>query len=186
MSAPLSDRAQLPDDPHPHNVILRSPPNWTAVAFFGSLGLLHLGIATSALLSSRWESHMSLIFGAIFGAVGIVSVFARHHIEIAPQSRRIHLRSGVGRFAYQREVPFSSVLSVRVILAERQCDSCVCIVCADRDIEIPPSPTPRQQALALALALNVRLIKVYADCLNPEPANRIERLHQNHSDENVA
>jgi hypothetical protein len=180
----MSGRAQLPDDnSHPGAVILRSPPNWTAVAFFGSLGLLHLGIATSALLSSRWEAHMSLIFGTLFGAVGIVSIFVRHHVEIAPEQKRIFLRSGLGRFAYKRAVPFSNVLSVRVILAERHCDSCVCIVCADRDIEIPPSRTPRQQALALAMALNVRLIKVYAESIDPEPANRIARLHQNQNDE---
>ena len=186
MSAPSSDRAQLLDDSHADDVILRSPPNWTAVAFFGSLGLLHLGIATSALLSSRWEAHMSVVFGALFGGVGVLSLFVRHNIEIAPRQKRISLRSGVGRFAWQRTVPFSSVLSVRVIVAERPCDSCVCIVCADRDIEIPPTRAPRQQALALAMALNVRLIKVYAESVDPEPANRIERLHQNQSDENVA
>jgi len=180
----MSDRAPLLDhESHQSGVILRSPPNWTAVAFFGSLGLLHLGIATSALLSSRWEAHMSLIFGTLFGTVGIISIFVRHHVEIAPQQKRILLRSGLGRFSYRRAVPFSNVLSVRVILAERHCDSCVSIVCADRDIEIPPSRTPRQQALALAMALNVRLIKVYAESIDPEPANRIARLHQNQNDE---
>jgi hypothetical protein len=178
----MSDRAQYLDDSQPDSVVLRSPPNWTAVAFFGALGVLHLSIATSTLLQSRWEGHMSVIFGGMFATLAVISVFVRHHIEIAPSVRRIRLRSGLGRFSYRREVPFSKVLSVRVIVAQCARDSCVCIVCADRDIEIPASPTPRQQALALAMALNVRLVKVYAESVDPEPANRIARLQSNPSE----
>ena len=184
----MSDRAfvSFPHTSDPQGVILRSPPNWTAVAFFGSLGILHLGIATSALLSSRWEAHMSVVFGTIFSGVGVLFLFVRNQIEIAPTHRRIFLSSGLGRCSYRRWVCFDHVLSVRVIVAEKLRDCCVCIVCADRDIEIPSSPNPRQQALALAMALNVRLIKVYAESMDPEPTNRVERLYRNHSDENVA
>jgi hypothetical protein len=178
----MSDRAQDVSNSHSDAVNLRSPPNWTAVAFFGALGTLHLGIATSALLHSRWEAHMSVIFGTIFGTIGVLSLFARHNIEIAPDARRIRLRSGLGRFSYRREIPFSQVVSVRVIVARRQCDSCVSIICTDRDIEIPPTPTPRHQALALAMALNVRLVKVYAEPIDAEPAHRIERLHRSASE----
>ena len=178
----MSDRAQYLDVSQSDSVELRSPPNWTAVAFFGALGLLHLSIATSALVQGRWEAHMSVVFGGLFGGIAVLSLFLRHHIEIAPAARRIRLRSGLGRFSFRREVPFSKVLSVRVIVAQRHRDSCVCIVCTDRDIEIPTSPTPRQQALALALALGVRLIKVYAESVDPEPGDRIARLQSNASE----
>jgi hypothetical protein len=181
----MTDRAHDHDivsNSHPDAVILRSPPNWTAVAFFGALGALHLTIATSAFLNSRWGAHMSVIFGTIFCGIGVISLFARHQIEIAPADRRIRLRTGIGRFSYRSEVPFCNVLSVRVIVSPRHCDSSVSIICAHRDIEIPPTDTPRQQALALALALNVRLIKVYAEPMVADPAERIARLQHDRSE----
>jgi hypothetical protein len=168
------DNSDLP------NVILRSPPNWTAVAFFGALGALHLGIATSALFASRWEAHMSVIFGSVFTFVGVACLFVRHEIIIRPERRRITIRTGLGRVAVERSIPFSDVTSVRItLLGVHQRESSVVIVCAREDIEIPPCDTPRQQALVLAMALGVRLVKVYGENSVPESSERMQQMFRN-------
>lgn len=174
----MSDRP-LELKSHPQAVVLRWPPNWTAVSFFGALGLLHLGIAVAAFWSHRWEAHMSLVFGTLFTAVALICLTTRHEVAIVPQRRRIVLRMRIGLFRWERSLPFSRVENVRVTLLGDQGESTVCIVSPDEDIELPPTRTPRQQALLLAMTMGVRLVKVYADAPAPEPAQRIANLFKN-------
>src|SRR5215211_6642321 len=79
---------------HPDAVIFRSPPNWTAVAFFGALGSLHLVMATTSLLAGRGGAHMSVVFGVIFATVGAGFFVARRDVVFRPERRRIFGRTG--------------------------------------------------------------------------------------------
>jgi hypothetical protein len=167
-------------DSHPARVVFRSPRNWTGVCFFGALGLLHLGMATTALMAHQFEAHMSVVFGGLFLGFALGCLLVRREILMQPQQRRFVVRTGVSRLAARRAMPFSSVLSVRVTLLGRNYgESSVSIVCKEDEIELPPSRTPRQQGLLLAMMMEVRLVKVYGDGPPPEPAERIARLFRN-------
>jgi len=166
---------------HPVDAVtFRWPRNWTAVLFFGCLASLHLGIDTTALLTFRFEAHMSLIFGTMFAGVALACLLIRREIVLEPEFRQLVLRTGVGRLSCVRSVPFDNVTSVRVTLLGRfHQESSVSIVCDHTDIELPPTPTPRQEGLLLAMSMNVRLVKVYGDGPPPEPAQRIAKLYRN-------
>jgi hypothetical protein len=167
-------------DPHTAGVTFRSPRNWTAVMFFGALGVLHLSIAATSLIAYRWEAHMSVVFGAIFGVVALACVLTRQEIAILPNERRVVVRTGFRRLSVSRVAPFANITSVRVTLLGRdQGESSVAIVCKHEDIELPPTRTPRQEALLLAMLIDVRLVKVYGDGPPPEPAQRIAKLYRN-------
>ena len=171
---------EIEADPHTAGVTFRSPRNWTAVAFFGALGTLHLSIAATSFIAYRWEAHMSIVFGAIFSAVALACILARHEISVLPDQRRIVVRTGFKRMTVSRVAPFSNVTSVRVtLLGRNHGESSVAIVCKHDDIELPPTRTPRQEALLLAMLINVRLVKVYGDGPPPEPAQRIAKLYRN-------
>lgn len=174
----MSDR-QLAFNSHPSPVILRWSRNWTAISFFGALGLLHLGIALAAFWSHRWEAHMSVIFGSLFTTVAIMCFLTRHEVVIRPDRRRIDLCMRVAFAQFRRCVNFAKVMNVRVTLLGDQSESTVNIICEDEDIELPPSRTPRQEALLLAMTMGVRLVKVYPDAPPPEPARRIANLYRN-------
>jgi hypothetical protein len=171
---------EIEADPHMAGVTFRSPRNWTAVAFFGALGALHLSIAATSFIAYRWEAHMSVVFGGVFSAVALACVLARHEITVLPQQRRVVVRTGFKRFSVCRVAPFANVTSVRVTLLGRNLgESSVAIVCKHDDIELPPTRTPRQEGLLLAMLINVRLVKVYGDGPPPEPAQRIAKLYRN-------
>ena len=171
---------ELEFESHATPVIFRSPRNWTAIAFFGGLGGLHLSVAATALLAYRWEAHMSLVFGTFFVAVATGCFLVRHEVIVLADRRRIQVRTGLRHIAYERIFAFSDVASVRVTLLGRDhAESAVAIVCAQEDIELPPTRTPRQEGLLLAMMMNVRLVKVYGDGPPPEPAQRIASLFRN-------
>ncbi len=167
--------------PHPPGpLVFRSPRNWTAVAFFGALGALHLGMAATALLDHRWESYMSVVFGGGFTLIAVACFMVRHEVVVAPGRRRVMVRTALGRVAVERGVPFSTVTLVRVTLLGRSHgEACVSIVCEREEIEMPPTATPRQQGLLLAVTLGTRLVKVYGDGAPPEAAERIAKLYRN-------
>lgn len=173
---------ELDASPQPHPVLVfRYPRNWTAVSFFGALGLLHLGMATTALLSYRWEAHMSVIFGGFFLFVAAACLMVRHEVILLPdRRRRVLVRTSLGRVAMERATPFDAVTLVRVTLLNRSHgESCISIVCGHDEIEMPPTRTPRHEALLLAMTMGVRLVKVYGDGPPPEPAERIAKLYRN-------
>jgi hypothetical protein len=167
--------------PRQQPLVFRHPRNWTAVVFFGALGLLHLGIATTALLIHRWEAHMSIVFGGLFLFVAAACLLVRHEvIVLADRRRRVLVRTSLGRAALERAIPFAAVSLVRVTLLGRSHgESSISIVCSHDEIEMPPTSTPRQQALLLAMTIGVRLVKVYGDGPPPEPAERIAKLYRN-------
>src|SRR5436305_13447531 len=96
----LSHSGDSPDPRSPSgpfgDVVLRSPPNWTAVGFFGLLGLLHLSISIPPLIGGRWEGYLSLAFGTIFVVVSAVSTRLRFELAVRPSDRRVRLRYGAG------------------------------------------------------------------------------------------
>ena len=145
------------------DVVLRTPPNWTAVIFLGMLGGLHLSIALPSLAVGRY-GYMSLIIGTIFVIVSLVGYRCRFEVALLNSQRRLRLRTGMGRFCYERFVPFSSVRAVRLMvepgLTKAQTESLIELLCRGEDIPCPPTKIPRQQALFMAMAMNVPLIKV--------------------------
>ena len=150
-------------------VVLRSPPNWTAIIFFLALGLLHLGFATSSFAAGRPEGYLSLFFGTAFTAVAFACWMACCEVAVIPIDRRVRLSTGFRRFRFERFVPFDHVRAVRLTLSPNRGnhDSRIELLCDAEEIECPATNIPRQQALYLALTLNVRLIKVCPDDTPP-------------------
>jgi hypothetical protein len=151
-----------PQSPVSQDLILQSPPNWTAVFFFACLAILHLWNAISSFAHHRWAGHMSLILGVAFIAVAII--FSRVHYELSflPRDRRIRIRTGLGPFIYQRFIGFCQVHAVRVTMshAPDYPISRIEVLCENEDIECPPTTIPREEALCLAMLMGVELIKV--------------------------
>lgn len=158
-----SNRDPRPAVPQFGDVVLRTPPNWTVIIFLGLLGGLHLSIAVPSLLTGRY-GYMSLIVGAIFFTVALVGYRCRFEVALLNSQRRLRLRTGMGRFCYERFIPFSSVRAVRLMvepgLTKDQTESLIELLCRGEDIPCPPTTIPRQQALFMAMAMNVPLIKV--------------------------
>jgi hypothetical protein len=152
-----------PQVPPYSDLVLRSPANWTAVLFFGMLGGLHLSIAIPSLMVGRY-GYLSLILGTIFITASVVGHRCRCELAMLTSQRRLRLRTGMGRFCYERFVPFSSVRAVRLMvepgLSKDQTESLIELLCRGEDIPCPPTTIPRQQALFMAMAMNVPLIKV--------------------------
>jgi hypothetical protein len=153
-----------PQVPQFGDLVLRTPPNWTAVIFLGMLGGLHLSIAVPSLLAGRWAGHLSLALGTIFLCVSIVGYHCRAELALLTSQRRVRLRTGMGRFCSERFVPFSAVRAVRLMIesgiSKRHTESLIELLCQGEDIPCPPTKIPRQQALFMAMAMNVPLIKV--------------------------
>lgn len=162
--------------PVARDVVLRTPPNWTAVCFFLGLASLHLSIAIPAFYHRRWEGFLSMAFGIVFICVSLLCWLINSEIAIQPRARRIRLSTGVGRLSIQRFIPFQSVHGVRLMMEGKSpASSRIELLCDNEDIECPPTDIPRQEALCLAMTLNVRLIKVYGDDV-PETSERIESI----------
>jgi hypothetical protein len=153
-----------PEVPPFADVTLRTPPNWTAVCFAGMLGIVHLSVAVPSLLAGRWACHLSLIIGTICVVACLVGYHCRSEMAVLTSQHRVRLRTGVGRFCFERFIPFSGVRAVR-IMAEQGVraahpEATIELLCRGEDVLCPPTRIPRQQALFMAMALNVPLIKV--------------------------
>jgi hypothetical protein len=161
----MDDRNLIDDNQLPPDVVLRSPPNWTAIVFLGTLGTVHLAIAIPSFVVGRWEGFLSLILGIVFIAVAVMLRISRHEIAIMPGRQCVKVRMGWRRFGVERTIPFSQIRGVRVTLAggTTSPESRIELLCRDEDIECPPTPVPRQEALLLALAMNVPLFKAMDD-----------------------
>jgi hypothetical protein len=163
---------------HPPLLVFRYPRNWTAVVFFGLLGLVHWGMAALAV---GWGSQMSVIFGGLFVGVAMACLVVRHEVAVMGPRKRLVVRLAVRRHVlFERVVPFTNVIAVRVsLLGIGGAESGVSIVCKREELEMPPTKTPRQEGLLLAMILEVRLVKVYGNGNSPGPAERIARLYRN-------
>jgi hypothetical protein len=158
-------RSEIAAPPQHREIALRAPPNWTAVIFFAGLAGLHICVAGPAFYHGRLEGYMSTFFAMLFATIALLCWRARSEIIIQPQQRRIRVRSGIGRFHFQRYIAFEDVHGVRVTITDiprRRC-SHVELLCDNEDIECPPTSIPREEALWLAMLMNVRLIKVTDD-----------------------
>ena len=149
------------------DLVFRTPPNWTAVGFLAMLGGLHLAIAVPAFFHHRWEGFLSLGFGGIFLLSGLLCSRCRFELAVLGSERRIRLRHGLGRCAFERYIPFRAVRAVRLTLSNQarrnRPESRIELLCPYEDVECPPTGVPRQEALFLAMALNVPLVKVCDD-----------------------
>lgn len=144
------------------DLVMRYPPNWTAVIFLGMLGLLHLTIAATSFATGHFEGFLSAFLGATFAAAAVGIWRIRSDVGILTSQRRVRLRTGLGPVQTQRAIDFQAVHGVRVVSAgsERSGEWRIEILCDGEEIECPPTRIPRQQALCLAMAMGVQLIKV--------------------------
>lgn len=147
------------------DLVIPYPPNWTAVGFFGILGMLHLSVAVWSFWLGQFEAHVSLILGAVFTSSAVVAYRFRYEVGILRSESRLRVRPTFLRNLLERSIPFDRVKGVRVFVHDDSVsgshgDSQVEIVCDDESIDCPPTRVPRQQALCLAMAMGVQLIKV--------------------------
>jgi hypothetical protein len=122
-------------------VTLRTPPNWTAICFAGMLGVVHLSVAVPSLLAGRWACHLSLIIGTICVVACLVGYHCRFELAFLTSQRRVRLRTGVGRFCFERFIPFSGVRAVR-IMAEHGVRADHRTPLPRRRRPLPPHPHP--------------------------------------------
>lgn len=154
---------EMPLQPRYPDLVLRSRPNWTAVAFLGLLALLHACNALPAFLAGRWEGYLSACLAVLF--VGAAAAVHRARCEVALQYERrtVRTRTGLGPLRYERSVPFAHVRAVRVTLGPHSApdDSLVEIICGTSGdaISCPATRVPRQQALLLAMMIGVPLVR---------------------------
>lgn len=147
------------------DLVLRTPPNWTAVGFVALLAALHLSVAGRAFLAGRWEGYVSLLFGTLLTVATVVLFHVRREVAVLYQTGKLRVRTGVGRCRVERFIPFASVRAVRVTLGPRgnPSDSRVELICHREDVLCPPTPVPRQLGLLLVMMIDVPLVKVSGD-----------------------
>jgi len=146
----------------PTDLVMRYPPNWTAVIFFACMSSLHLINGLGAFWKGRIEGEMSAVLGVVFAIATAVALRLKNELAVRPSAGDLHLRTTLGKIWYQRHIPFQSVRSVRLFLGgkTRLCESRIEILCDGESIECPTTRVPRQEALYLAMAMDVELIKV--------------------------
>jgi hypothetical protein len=151
-------------EPPRTDLVLRTPPNWTAVICFGLVAGLHFVNAITSLCAGRGAGYMSLVFGSIFSSAAFIAYRFGREIAFLGRSRVLVLRTGVGRFSARRIVPFAQVRGVRLTLEQggRHPNAIIELLCPGEDIECPPTKIPRQQSLFLATLVSCPLIKVAA------------------------
>jgi hypothetical protein len=153
-------RAQIA--PNLSDLVFRFPHNWTAIVFFGMLGLLHLCNAGYSFWDGHYEAYLSLVLAAVFMSVALGWRLVRCDLGVMQSERRLRLRTRLGRIGTERSIPFTRVHGVRLFSnGSEAANGCrVEILCENEDIECPPTDVPRQQALCLAMLMGVTLIKV--------------------------
>jgi hypothetical protein len=153
------------------DLVLRTRPNWTAVAFLALLAALHLTVGGRAFAAGRWEGYVSLTFGTMFALAAVATFNLRREVAVLYHHGRLRLRTGVGRWSFERSVPFCDVHAVRVTLGPgcSARDSFVELICRREDVPCPPSAVPRHLGLLLAMMTGAPLVKVSAD---PRPTRR--------------
>lgn len=161
----MQSRDGTPPPPRFGDIVLRTGPNWTGVSFMALLGGLHLSIGIPSLVMGRWAGYLSLIFGALLLAVAAGIYLFRTEMRFHSATRRLFVRTGVGRLCCVRCIPFARIRGVRltVSLSGRPRHSTIELLSDGEDLPCPTTKIPRQQALFLALLLAVPLIKVSPD-----------------------
>lgn len=161
---------------------MRSPPNWTAVGFFGCLSLMHWMIALPSILNGRWEAHLSLIFGAAFALVAAGCWLFCREVAVMSSRGQVRIRTGLCALRTERTIPFEQVRGVRLTLSGRGGDSQIEMICDEGGIDCPVTPVPRQQALCMAILMHVNLTKVIgegtADATSREPVETDPQAHE--------
>jgi hypothetical protein len=167
----------------PTTLVLRFPPNWTAVIFTATLGLLHWSIVIPAFWAGRFEGELSLILGSLFTFCALACWRMRSELAICQESKEVLLTLKLLRTWNRRTIPFNQVEAVRLMLGDGQStsESQINIVCHNEDIECPPTRVPRQQALCMAILMDVQLIKAISGEKTEHEklaSERIDRLHE--------
>lgn len=165
------------DRPAAGDLVLRSPPNWTAVVFFACLACLHWCNCLIAFFHARAEGYMSLIFAIVFSTIAIACLRLKTELAVLAEKKSLRVRTGVGRFRCERSVPFQHIRGVRLTLCGDgpRAESRIELLCPGDDIECPPTTVPREEALCLAMTMNVPLIRAFTDRVTHRPLDTAGR-----------
>ena len=174
LDSPPATASPQPPTPFTYpDLVLRTPPNWTAVGFIALLAALHLSVAGRAFLAGRWEGYVSLLFGLLLTVATVALFHTRREVAVVYRHAKLRVRAGVGWLGAERIIPFRSVRAVRVTLGPRGSarDSVVELLCHLEDVPCPPTAVPRQLGLLLALMIGVPLVKVSEEPVSEERAS---------------
>jgi len=151
-------------------LVHRSAPDFLYTSLFTVLSSMHAGIAIPAFLHQRWEGYLSGMFCVFFGGVAVICRRFRFEVAVLKNERRVRIRHGVGRFFFERFVPFGAITDVRLtLLGGKGPDSSqIELLSRNDDIRYPSADHPRQEALLLAMTLDVPLTKVYGENVLPD------------------
>jgi len=157
------------------NLVHRSSPDFLYTSLFSILSLMHAGIAVPAFMHQRWEGFLSAIFFVFFGLIAVICRKFRFEVAVLKSQRKVRIRHGVGRFCFERLVPFGAITDVRLTLlgGKGPENSQIELLSRNDDIRYPPADHPRQEALLLAMTLDVPLVKVYGENVLPDK----DRIH---------
>src|SRR5204863_8173319 len=68
----------------PSDLVMRYPPNWTAVVFFAVLSCLHLINGLGAFWKGKIEGELSAILGVIFAVATAVALRLKNELAVRP------------------------------------------------------------------------------------------------------
>src|SRR5947208_7571233 len=94
----------------PTDLVMRYPPNWTAVIFFAGMSFLHLINGLGAFWKGRIEGEMSSVLGVAFAIATAVALRLKNELEVRPSAGDLQLRTSLGRIWYSRQFSFQSVI----------------------------------------------------------------------------
>src|SRR3989442_15043441 len=81
----------------PTDLVMRYPPNWTAVIFLACMSFLHLINGLGAFWKGRIEGEMSAVLGVAFAIATAVALRLENELGGGPAAGGAHLRASVGR-----------------------------------------------------------------------------------------
>src|SRR3954470_17046248 len=88
----------------PTDLVMRYPPNWTAVIFFASMSFLHLINGLGAFWKGRIEGELSAILGVAFAIVTALALRIKNELAVRTSAGDLHLRTSLGRIWHERHI----------------------------------------------------------------------------------
>ena len=86
----------------PIDLVMRYPPNWTAVIFFACMSFLHLINGLGAFWKGRIEGEMSAVLGVAFAIATAVALRLKNELAVRPSAGDLQLRTSLGRVWFDR------------------------------------------------------------------------------------
>src|SRR3954451_18259373 len=81
----------------PTDLVMRYPPNWTAVIFFASMSFMHLINGLGAFWKGRIEGEMSAVLGVAFAIAAAVALRLKNELAVRRSAGDLQLRTSLGK-----------------------------------------------------------------------------------------